>query len=117
MTAPAAATTAAVSSAIETAMQSRLYYLGIAGLVVALAATLAPIWAALALRWRASVFAPVALAAIVVGWVSHQSADAFAQRSVEIAAVAPAARTRPRLSTRASSRAVIATKSSLTPPR
>lgn len=78
-------------SAIETAMQSRLYYLGIAGLVVALAATLASIWAASTLRWRASVFAPLALAVIVVAWVSHQSADAFAQRSVEIAAVARAA--------------------------
>ena len=78
-------------SVIETAMQSRLYYLGIAGLVVALAATLAPIWAASALRWRAAMLAPLALAAITFACVSHQSASAFAQRSVEISAVARAA--------------------------
>ncbi len=78
-------------SAIETAMQSRLYYLGIAGLAVAFAAVLAPVWAASAPRLRACLLAPLALAVIVFACVSQQSARAFAQRSVEISAVARAA--------------------------
>lgn len=78
-------------SAIEIAMQSRLYYLGIAGLVIALAAILTPVWFVAAPRLRACLLAPLALAVIVFAGVSHQNASAFAQRSVEISAVARAA--------------------------
>lgn len=78
-------------SVIETAMQSRLYYLGIAGLAIALAAFLAPLWSGTAPRLRACIVAPLVLAVIVFACVSHQNARTFAQRSVEISAVARAA--------------------------
>ena len=78
-------------SAIEAAMQSRLYYLGIAGLAITLAALLAPVWADSTSRWRAGLIAPLVLAIIVFAGASRNAADTFATRSVAISAVARAA--------------------------
>lgn len=75
-------------SAIETAMQSRLYYLGIAGLAIALAAALGTLWTGATPRLRACLLAPLALAAWVFACASYQEARAFAQRSMQISAVA-----------------------------
>jgi len=76
-------------SAVEAAMQARLYYLGLAGVAMLVAALLAPAWAAAAtpLR-RGAALAPLVLIAAVLGGVSHGQARAFAARSAEIAAVA-----------------------------
>lgn len=78
-------------SAVEAAMQSRLYYLGIAGVAMLLAALLAPVWTAASPRARLAFAAPLALAAGVFALVSHDDARAFARRSVAISAVARAA--------------------------
>lgn len=74
-------------SAIEAAMQSRLYYLGIAGAALLLGALLS------SLRAPARVVACVcvALALAAFGSVSHSSARQFAQRSVQISGIARAA--------------------------
>jgi len=74
-------------SAIEAAMQSRLYYLGIAGLVLLLGALLAPLHG----RVRAGACACVALALVVFGIASHSASREFAQRSVRISDIARAA--------------------------
>lgn len=78
-------------SVIETAMQSRLYYLGVAGLAIALAAFLAQVWTGVALRLRICMAAPLLVVLIVFAGLSHQSARAFAQRSMHISNVARAA--------------------------
>lgn len=78
-------------SAVEAAMQSRLYYLGAAGAAMLVAALLAPAWARPASRWPLAALASLLLAALVFGGVSHRHARAFAQRSAEIAQVAHAA--------------------------
>jgi hypothetical protein len=75
-------------SAVEAAMQSRLYYLGAAGAAMLIAALLAPAWARPASRWPLAAWVPLLLAALVFGSVSHRHARAFAQRSAEIAKVA-----------------------------
>jgi len=74
-------------SAIEAAMQSRLYYLGIAGAALLLGALLS------SLRAPARVVACVcvAVALVIFGSVSHSSARQFAQRSVQISDIARAA--------------------------
>lgn len=78
-------------SAVEAAMQSRLYYLGTAGLAVLCGALLAWTWRARSMPVR------VLATAALLPWLgasalaSHRLADAFAVRSVEIAKVAHAA--------------------------
>ena len=71
-------------SAIETAMQSRLYYLGIAGAVLALAPLLARLWDAPG--WLRMVAGVSMLAILTVfATASREAAQAFAQRSYAIA--------------------------------
>jgi len=74
-------------SAVEAAMQARLYYLGIAGAALLLGVLLA------SLRGVARDIACVcvALALVAFGSVSHSAAREFAQRSVQISDVARAA--------------------------
>ncbi len=74
-------------SVIEAAMQSRLYYLGIAGAALLLGALLS------SLRGDARGIASVVsvLALIVFGSASHSAARQFAQRSVQISDIARAA--------------------------
>ena len=78
-------------SAVETAMQSRLYYLGIAGLALLFAALLEWIWRAPGTAAR--VLALAAMSPLLVAWAlaSHRAATDFAHRSVDIARVAHAA--------------------------
>ncbi|GAA0705084.1 hypothetical protein [Dokdonella soli] len=78
-------------SVIEAAMQSRLYYLGISGAAIALAALLAPVWDTSSTRWRIAIFVPLAFAAAALGSISHADARAFAKRSMQISTVARAA--------------------------
>jgi hypothetical protein len=79
------------SSAVEVAMQSRLYYLGVAGLALLCGALLEWIWRTPSAPLR--LFALVALLPLTSIWAfaSHRMADAFALRSSEIAKVAHAA--------------------------
>jgi hypothetical protein len=74
-------------SAIEAAMQSRLYYLGLAGAALLLGAWLASLRGVA----HALACASVALALGVFGVASHSAAEAFAQRSVAISGIARAA--------------------------
>jgi len=74
-------------SAIEAAMQSRLYYLGIAGAALLLGALLSSLRAPA----RVAACVCVALALVVFGGVSHSAARQFAQRSVRISDLARAA--------------------------
>lgn len=75
-------------SVIEAAMQSRLYYLGIAGIVLALAVGLNALWERVGSGLHAALAAPLLLGVLVFGWVSHGMAGAFAARSFDIARVA-----------------------------
>lgn len=79
------------ATAVEVAMQSRLYYLGVAGLAVLCGALLAWIWRMPSALPR--VLALAALLPLIATWAlaSHRMADAFALRSIEIAKVAHAA--------------------------
>ena len=77
-------------SAIEAGMQSRLYYLEIAGAAMIAAALLTPLWRTQEkIRY---VFA-TALTIIIptVAWATHSDASAYSKRSVEISAVARSA--------------------------
>ena len=78
-------------SAVEAAMQSRLYYLGTAGLAVLCGAVLAWIWSAPSMQARALAIVALLPWLGVSALASHRVADAFALRSVEIAKVAHAA--------------------------
>lgn len=78
-------------SAVEAAMQSRLYYLSLAGTAALLAALLAQCWQAAMSYWRVALVVPLAAAVIALGSVSHTDARAFARRSVQISGVARAA--------------------------
>jgi hypothetical protein len=75
-------------SAIEAAMQSRLYYLGIAGTALVLAAALSRIWNAANSTTRVAVGLPLALAVLALAAASRDDARQFAQRSLRISAVA-----------------------------
>src|SRR5688500_3686238 len=79
------------ASAVEVAMQSRLYYLGVAGLAVLCAALLA--WIGRTPSVPVRMLALAALLPLIATWAlaSHRAADAFARRSVAIAQIAHAA--------------------------
>jgi len=89
--APVAALNAAplddAMSAVEAAMQSRLYYLGVAGVAMLLAAMLVPTRAATS-RGRLAFAVPLAAIVLVYATVARDGAVAFAARSVDISAVA-----------------------------
>ncbi|MEO5625833.1 MAG: hypothetical protein ABIQ70_07490 [Dokdonella sp.] len=93
--APVAALNAAPLNAdvsfIESAMQSRLYYLGLVGVAIALAAFTTAAWHVAAKKMRIVVVAGFALCAIAFASASHRNAHAFAKRSLEISEVARAA--------------------------
>ncbi len=92
--APIAAFGSALShdmSAVEAAMQSRLYYLQIAGLVLVTASFIAPSFSGIAPRARQIVVLGMSVIVILVGSFAHRNARAFAHRSSEIAVVARAA--------------------------
>lgn len=74
-------------SAIEAAMQSRLYYLGIAGAALLLGALLASLRGAA----RGVACAGAVLVLVVFGSVSHSAAREFAQRSGQVFGIARAA--------------------------
>ena len=76
------------ASAIETAMQSRLYYLGIAGAAIVLAPPLAGIWSGASIRVRGLAGLALMLALLAMASASRDSAQQFAQRSLAISAVA-----------------------------
>ena len=78
-------------SAIEAAMQSRLYYLGIAGVAIVLAAAVSRVWDGAGRSLRAAIALSLGLLVVTDAWVSRQAAQAFAQRSFAIAADARAA--------------------------
>lgn len=78
----------AAMSAIEAAMQSRLYYLGIAGAAIVLAVFLSALRERAPTRLRAVFVLAPAIVAMVFGLASREAAQAFAQRSVGISAVA-----------------------------
>ncbi|RYD14675.1 MAG: hypothetical protein EOP90_12020 [Lysobacteraceae bacterium] len=86
-----AAPLSASESAVQSAMQSRLYYLGLVGLAALGGALLDWIWRARANHAR--VLALGAAVPLLAAWAvaSHVQADSFARRSVEIARVAHAA--------------------------
>jgi hypothetical protein len=75
-------------SAIETAMQSRLYYLGLAGAAIVLAALLSAVWQGATSRARVATVLGIGLCVVAFGAASHRNAHAFAHRSLEISAVA-----------------------------
>jgi hypothetical protein len=78
-------------SAIEAAMQSRLYYLGLAGSVMLLAVLLERIAEVRSVLPRVAVFSVLALAIAACAFVVHMEARQFAERSTRIAEVAHAA--------------------------
>lgn len=78
-------------SAVEAAMQSRLYYLGMAGVAMVLAAILMVAWRQPARLPRRVGLAAVFVAVLAFAVQSHSEARGFAQRSWSIATVARAA--------------------------
>lgn len=79
------------ASAVEVAMQSRLYYLGVAGLAVLCGVLLGWAWRMPSVPSRVLALAMVLPLIATWAFASHRMADAFALRSVEIAKVAHAA--------------------------
>lgn len=77
----------AAYSAVEAAMQARLYYLGLAGVALVLGAALASVQSRR--QWGAA--GVVALVLLAFGSTSWQATRAFAQRSAQISAIAHAA--------------------------
>ena len=75
-------------SAIETAMQSRLYYLGIAGIAMMLSGALGTFWEGADKKLRLVIGLPFAFAIVSFASVAHVAAHAFAKRSVAISAIA-----------------------------
>ncbi len=75
-------------SAVDAAMQSRLYYMSLTGIALLIAALIGLVRH---LRLRQAGMALTAIAVVVFGWQSHQQAGRFAERSQEIATVAQAA--------------------------
>jgi hypothetical protein len=89
--APIAAFGAALSpdvSAVQTAMQSRLYYLGMIGVAALVAAVVSVLWRASGTALRIALVLPVCLVVAAFAWTSRDSAQAFAERSVQISDVA-----------------------------
>lgn len=78
-------------SVIESAMQSRLYYLGLAGAAITLAVFATAAWDVAAKMMRVVVVAGFALCVIIFASASHRNAHMFAKRSMEISEVARAA--------------------------
>ncbi len=74
-------------SAVEAAMQSRLYYLQIVGIVIVVATLLQPIWESRQ-TIRRLVAASFVLMVTTLACASHSDASAFANRSTEIAGMA-----------------------------
>jgi len=70
-------------SAVETAMQSRLYYFSIAGLVVAISVIVRHVLDAAAARWQAAMLATLVVAVSAFGFTARQDAAAYAKRSSE----------------------------------
>jgi len=68
------------ASAVETAMQSRLYYLSFAGLALALGAAVGRVWSDTRVP-RAAVATAFAIGMGVAAWISHGHAAAFAART------------------------------------
>lgn len=75
-------------SAVETAMQARLHYLGIAGIAMMSAAMLCGVLTTAARVPRVATWVGMALCMLAFGTASHGMARAFAERSVAISAVA-----------------------------
>lgn len=75
-------------SAVETAMQSRLHYLGIAGIAALLAALLSVVLTDARRGIRVATLAGMGLCVLALGSASRGMARAFAERSVAISAVA-----------------------------
>lgn len=82
-----AAPLSAGMSAVEAAMQSRLYYLGVGGVAIVFAAVLTPFWGEATQR-RLALAVPLMLATLTWAIVARDGAGAFAARSVAISAVA-----------------------------
>jgi hypothetical protein len=81
-------------SAVETAMQARLYYLSFAGLALMLAVLLGTAWEALQAterRWKAALLAGLTGCVVALGSAGWQTVDAYRIRSVAIAGTAHAA--------------------------
>jgi hypothetical protein len=78
-------------SAIEAAMQSRLYYLSIGGFVIALSALVQRIVPARTDFLRFFLIGILGIGAFVLGWASRDAASAYASRSLAPKAVAEAA--------------------------
>lgn len=86
-----AAPLSASVSAIEAAMQSRLYYLTMAGFAMFLAALLMPCWNRRAAGMRAALIAALCVGVLALATASRREAASFATRSMEISASARAA--------------------------
>ncbi len=76
------------ASAVETAMQSRLYYLGIAGACLTIAAVLTVLRNVSGAKFRLGFFAVLVPVVAIFAWTSHKTAQAFSRRSVVISGVA-----------------------------
>jgi hypothetical protein len=77
-------------SAVQTAMQSRLYYLGMIGAAALIAAVASVLWRPASAAMRIALALPVCLGITTFAWTSRDSAQAFAERSVQISGVARA---------------------------
>jgi hypothetical protein len=75
-------------SAIEAAMQSRLYYLGIIGTTIMLGGVLGALWERADKNLRIGIGLPCLFALVAFAVTSHGAAHAFARRSLAISAVA-----------------------------
>jgi hypothetical protein len=75
-------------SAIEAAMQSRLYYLGLAGIAMMLGGTLGTLWEEGGRTLRLGIGLAFAFAIVSFAAAAHVAAHAFAKRSVAISAIA-----------------------------
>lgn len=78
-------------SAVETAMQARLYYMSLAGAALALSALLGGVWEGASGRWRQGAAVALIGLLLVFAGAARQSAEAYRARSVEIARTARAA--------------------------
>ena len=80
------------ASAVEAAMQSRLYYVSVGGLAILFAGGMRRAWSQ-ATAWRGTVAAVLAACVAVFGWVSHDAATAFARTTSASRPVAEAVAT------------------------
>lgn len=77
-------------SAIEAGMQSRLYYLEIAGATMIAAALLEPFWRSQE-KIKYAFAAALTIVVPTIAWASHEDATEYSKRSIEISAVARSA--------------------------